>query len=171
MNPQDGSSTYFPNPKVMSILKRSSLEEKYLLSVGYRFVIPNANAIVNKPPPKCIVIYRVAFSYEVRFLHHPIIVKILNKYELAVPQIVPMSWHNICSFIVTCELCRLNCTDRAFGLVHMVQRAPSETGDIGWYCLNNKKGYMIAIEKKSKVKNWKCDFLFVHCKRDWRGSF
>ena len=26
---------------------------------------------------------------------------------------------------------------------------------------------MIAIGKKSKVKNWKYDFLFVHCKAAW----
>jgi len=30
------------------------------------------------------------------------------------------------------------------------------------YCLNNKKCYLMAIENKSKVKNWKYDFLFVH---------
>ncbi|KAJ8442187.1 hypothetical protein Cgig2_005127 [Carnegiea gigantea] len=32
------------------------------------------------------------------------------------------------------------------------QKAPKETGDLGWYCFNNRSGFMMAIEKKSKVK-------------------
>ena len=105
----------------------------------------------------------MAFSYDIRFPLHSVIMEIPNKYELAPAQIVPMSWHNICSVIVTYNLCRLTCTSRTFGQVHMIQRAPSETGDFGWYYFNNKKGCMMTIEKKSKVKNWKYDFLFVHC--------
>ena len=66
---------------------------------------------------------------------------------------MPTSWHNICSAIATCKLHGLTCTGRAFGLVHTVQRAPSKTVDIGWYCFNNNMGYMTAIEKKSKLKN------------------
>jgi len=54
---------------------------------------------------------------------------------------------------VTCELRGLAYTARAFGLVHSIQRAPKEIVDLGWYCFNNKSGYMTAIEKKSKVKN------------------
>jgi len=76
-------------------------------------------------------------------------------------QVVPTSWHNICSFIVTFELCGLTLTTRAFSLVHLVQRAPKETGDLRWYCFNNRSGFMTAIEKKSKVKYLKYDFLFV----------
>jgi len=50
----------------------------------------------------------------------------------------------------------------AFGLVHTIHKAPSETGDTGWYSFNNRKGFITAIEKKSKLKNWKYDLLFVH---------
>ena len=38
---------------------------------------------MNEPPPKCVALYRVAFNYGVRFPIYPIIVEILNKYELA----------------------------------------------------------------------------------------
>ncbi|KAJ8434594.1 hypothetical protein Cgig2_025020 [Carnegiea gigantea] len=65
---QDGPSTNFPNLKVMASLKRPTLEEKYLLPAGYKFIIPEVDATVNKPPPKCIAIYRVAFSYD-RYSH------------------------------------------------------------------------------------------------------
>jgi len=65
---------------------------------------------------------------------------------------VARSWHNICSFIATYELRDLTCTTRAFSLVYSVQKAPKETGDLGWYCFNNGLGFMTAIEKKSKVK-------------------
>jgi len=58
--------------------------------------------------------------------------EILNKYELAPTQIVPTSWYNICSFIATYELHDPTCSAWAFGLVHMVQRPPNETGDLGW---------------------------------------
>ncbi|KAJ8434359.1 hypothetical protein Cgig2_031605 [Carnegiea gigantea] len=129
-NPQNRPSTHFPNPKVVGILKRLSLEGKYLPSAGYRFDIPDTDATINKSPPKCIVIYHAAFSYGVRFLLHPVIVEILDKYKLALVQIVPMSWHNICSFVATCELRGLTCTGHTFELVHIVQRAPSETMDI-----------------------------------------
>ncbi|KAJ8425245.1 hypothetical protein Cgig2_015852 [Carnegiea gigantea] len=169
-DPQDGLSTYFSNPKVILSLKRQVLEEKYLLPTGYKFIIPDADATVNKPPSKCIAIYWAAFSYDVRIPLHPVIVEILNKYELAPTQIVPTSWHNICSFIIMCELHWLTCLGYAFGLVHMVQRAPSETKDLSWYYSNNRKGYMIAIEKKSKVKNWKYDFLFARREAGW-GDF
>jgi len=50
-DPQDGPSTHFPNPKVMGILKRSSLEEKYLLPARYKFVSSDADAAINKSPP------------------------------------------------------------------------------------------------------------------------
>ncbi|KAJ8433087.1 hypothetical protein Cgig2_014135 [Carnegiea gigantea] len=46
-------------------------------------------------------------------------------------------------------------------------RAPKETGDLGWYCLNNGLGFMTAIEKKSKLKYWKYDFLFVCRESGW----
>ncbi|KAJ8435637.1 hypothetical protein Cgig2_012298 [Carnegiea gigantea] len=45
---------------------------------------------------------------------------------------------------------RLTYTSRAFSQVHTAQRTPSETGDFGRYCFNNKKDYMMTIEKKSK---------------------
>ena len=164
---QDGTSTHFPNLKVMASLKRLVLEEKYLLPVGYKFIIPDVDATLNKSPSKCITIYRVAFSYGVRFPLHPVIIEILNKYELAPAQIVPMPQCNMFSFIATCELRGLTYTGRKFGLVHTVQRAPSETGDLMWCCFNNKKSFMTAIEKKSKVKNWKYDFLFAQREAGW----
>ena len=80
---QDGPSTHFPNPKVVASLKRLVLEEQHLVPAGYRFVLPEADSIVNKPPSKCIVMYQAAFSYGVGFPLHPVIVDILNKYELA----------------------------------------------------------------------------------------
>ncbi|KAJ8428851.1 hypothetical protein Cgig2_003399 [Carnegiea gigantea] len=100
-NLQDGLSTHFSNPKVVLSLKRLALE-KYLLPAGYKF-ISDADATVNKLPSKCIAIYGVALSSCVRFPVHPVIVEILNK---------------------------LTCAGCAFGLVHMVQRAPSETGGL-----------------------------------------
>ena len=101
---QDRPRNHFPNPMVVASLKRLALEDKYLLPTGYTFVLPEVDATVNKPPPKCIAIYWEGFSYGVRFSLHPVIVDILNKYELAPAQIIPTSWHNICSFIATCEL-------------------------------------------------------------------
>jgi len=94
----------------MASLKRPTLEDKYLLLAGYRFVLPEAHAAVNKPPANCVVIYRAAFTYDLRFLLYPVNVDILNKYELAPVQIVPISWHNICSLIAMCELRRFTCT-------------------------------------------------------------
>lgn len=142
---QDGPSSHFPNPRVMRTLKRLVLEKKYLLLVGYKFNIPDPNATVNKPPPGCIVIYRAAFSYGLRFPLHKVIVEILNKYELAPSQVMPTSWHNVCSFIATCELHGLSCTCLALGLVHTMQKAPRETRDTGWYSFNNSKGFMTTI--------------------------
>jgi len=86
-----GRAPISPTPIVVFSLKRPTLEEKYLLSTGYKFIIPDADATVNKPPSKCIAIYRAAFSYGVRFPLHPVIMEILNKYELAPAQIVPTS--------------------------------------------------------------------------------
>ncbi|KAJ8435881.1 LOW QUALITY PROTEIN: hypothetical protein Cgig2_008421 [Carnegiea gigantea] len=110
LDPLDGPSTHFSNLKVTLSLKRTALETKYLLPPGYSFVIPEADVTVNEPPQKCIAIYQVAFNYGVRFPLHPVIVEILNKFELAHVQIVPTSWHNICSFIATCDLRGLACT-------------------------------------------------------------
>jgi len=57
LNPQHGPSIHFLNPKVVGTLKRLALEEKYLLPTGYKFIIPDGDATVNKLPSKCIVIY------------------------------------------------------------------------------------------------------------------
>ncbi|KAJ8426959.1 hypothetical protein Cgig2_027683 [Carnegiea gigantea] len=153
---QDGPSTRFSNPKVMVSLKRPTLEDNYLLPAGYRFVPSEVDTTVSKPPAKCIVIYRVALTYGLRFPLHPVIMDILNKYELALAQIVPTSWHNICSFIATYELHRLCCIGCAFAQIRSVQRALSKTGDLGWYCFNNKRkfvhnpcGEMIDAEKRT----------------------
>ena len=81
-DPKDGPSTHFPNPRVRRTINRPTLEEKYLLPTGYKFIIPDPDAIVNRPPPRWITVYRVAFSYSLRFRLHKVIVKILNKYEL-----------------------------------------------------------------------------------------
>ena len=119
-DPQDGSVNHFPDPKVATKLKRSALEKQYLLPAEYSFVIPKANATVNEPPAKCIAVYRATLNYGLRFPLHHVIREILNKYELALAQIVPTSWHNICSFIATSELRGLSCSAWAFGLVHTV---------------------------------------------------
>ena len=150
-------------------LKRSALEKQDLLPAEYSFMIPEADSTVNEPSAKCIMVYRAAINYSLRFPLHPIIKEILNKHELAPAQIVPTSWHNICSFIATCELRGLTCSTQAFDLVHTIQRAPKETRDLGWYCFNNSQGFMTAIEKKSKVKHWKYDFLFLHRASGWGG--
>jgi len=82
-----------------------------------------------------------------------VIEEILNKCELAPTQVMPTSWHNVRSFIITFELRGLTCTTRAFTLVYTVQRAPKETGDLGWYCFNKRSGFMTNIEKKLTVKH------------------
>ncbi|KAJ8420401.1 hypothetical protein Cgig2_028073 [Carnegiea gigantea] len=148
---QDGQSSHFPNPKVVPMLKRTALKKQYLLPARYTFVIPEVNATVNEPPAKCIAVYRAALKYGLKFPLHSIIEDILIKHELAPAQVVPTSWHNICSFIATCELRGLASTARAFSLVHAVQMTHKETGDLGWYCFNNRPECMTAIEKKSKV--------------------
>ncbi|KAJ8438015.1 LOW QUALITY PROTEIN: hypothetical protein Cgig2_029996 [Carnegiea gigantea] len=148
--------------EVVPTLKRTAFEKQYLLPVGYTFIILEADATVNESPAKCIAVYRVALNYGIRFPLYPVIEEILDKYELAPTQVVPTSWHNICSFIATCELHSLTYSARVFSLVHAIQRASKETGDLGWYCFNNRQGFMTAIKKKSKVKHWKYDFLFVH---------
>jgi len=61
-NLQDGPDTHFPNPKVMASLKEPALEDKYLLPTGYKFVLPEADATINKSPSKCIAIYRATFT-------------------------------------------------------------------------------------------------------------
>ena len=45
--------------------------------------------------------------------------------------------------------------------------APKEIGDLGWYCFNNRPGFMKAIEKKSKVKHWKYDWFCICPKSGW----
>ncbi|KAJ8420759.1 hypothetical protein Cgig2_030935 [Carnegiea gigantea] len=151
-DPQESPSSHFPDPKVVPTLKRTSLEKEYLLPAGYNFVIPKADAIVNGSTAKSIAVYCAALNCGLRFPLHPVIVDILTKYELAPAQVVSTSWHNICSFIATCEQRGLTCMARAFSLVHTIQRAPKETGDLGWYYFNNRPGFMTAIEKKLKVK-------------------
>ena len=49
-DPRDGPSMHFPNPKVVRILKRPALEEKYLIAAGSKFVIPDLDAMVNRLP-------------------------------------------------------------------------------------------------------------------------
>jgi len=93
--------------------------------------------------------------------------EILSKYELTPTQVLPTSWHNICSFITTCELHDLTCSARAFSLLYTIQRALKESGDLGWYFFNYRSRFMTAIEKKSKVKHWKYDFLFVRRESGW----
>jgi len=117
---QNGSGTYFPNPKVVGYLKRPTLEEKHLLLARYRFVLPEADATMNRPSANCMVMYRAAFTYSVRFSLHPVMVDILNKYNLASVQIVPTSWHNTCSFTVTCEPHGLTYIDCAIEQVHSI---------------------------------------------------
>ncbi|KAJ8444462.1 hypothetical protein Cgig2_024026 [Carnegiea gigantea] len=50
---QDRPSTHFPNPKVVGTLKRPPLEERYLLPARCKFIIPDADASMNKLPSKC----------------------------------------------------------------------------------------------------------------------
>ncbi|KAJ8441091.1 hypothetical protein Cgig2_000352 [Carnegiea gigantea] len=151
-DPQDGPGSHFPNPKVVPTLKRTALEKQYLVPAGYTFVIPEVDATVNESPAKCIAFYRAALNHGLRFPLQPVIEEILNKYEMAPAQVMPTSWHNICSFIMICDLRGLTCTACAFSLTHTVQKVPKETGHLGWYCFNNRPSFLMAIEKKSKVK-------------------
>ncbi|KAJ8428790.1 hypothetical protein Cgig2_009975 [Carnegiea gigantea] len=80
---RDGPGSHVPDPKVVPTLKRMALEKQYLLPAGYTFVILEANATVNEPPAKCIVVYRMALNYGHRFPLQPASEEILNKYELA----------------------------------------------------------------------------------------
>ena len=47
----------------------------------------------------------------------------------------------------------ITCLVRAFRLLYVVQKAPNKIGETGWYSFNNRKGFMMAIKKKSNVKN------------------
>ena len=75
--------------------------------------MPEPDDTVNEAPANCIAVYRAALDYGLRFPLHPVVKDILNRYELAPAQIVPTSWHNICSFVATCELRGLACSARA----------------------------------------------------------
>jgi len=46
-NPWNGLSTHFSNPRIVQSLKRPTLEEKCLLPIGYKIVIPDANLYHN----------------------------------------------------------------------------------------------------------------------------
>ena len=133
--------------------KEAGLRGEVCPPTGYKFAIPDPHATVDRPPQGCIVVYWAALFYGLRFPLHRVVVEILNKYKFTLAQVMPTSWHNVYSFIATCELCRLSCTGRAFKLVHTIQNAPSEITDTGWCSFNNTKGFMMAIGKKSKLKN------------------
>ena len=64
-DPQDGPGSHFPNPNVVSTLKRTALEKQYLLPTGYTFVIPEVDATVNESPTTCIAVYHVALNITV----------------------------------------------------------------------------------------------------------
>ncbi|KAJ8426002.1 hypothetical protein Cgig2_006252 [Carnegiea gigantea] len=130
-DPWDGPSSHFRNPRTVRFLKRQALEEKYLLLVGCKFVLLDADAMVNKPPPRCVTIYQAALTYALRFPCHEVILEILNKDELAPVQIMSTSWHYICSFVPTCKLRGLKCSARAFEMVYTAQKAPSEAEEMG----------------------------------------
>ena len=119
-DPQDDPRSHFPDPKPVTKLKMLAFEKKYLLPAEYSFVILESDATVNESPVNCIAVYRVALNCGLRFPLHRVIREVLNKCELAPAQIVPTSWHNICSFIATCELCDLTCSAWGFGLVQAV---------------------------------------------------
>ncbi|KAJ8438792.1 hypothetical protein Cgig2_023826 [Carnegiea gigantea] len=139
-DPQDGPSSHFPDPKVVFTLKKTALEKRYLLPTGYTFIIPEVDVTVNEPPTKCIAVYHATLDYSLRFPPHPVIEGILNKYELVPAQ---------------------SCTYHPEG--------SKETGDLGWYCFNNRPGFMTSIEKKSKVLGFG-DLGHLGSPQDYRGG-
>jgi len=85
-----------PEELVTEIVEEGSAPEKqYLLPTGCTFVIPKADATGNESSIKCIAVYHAALNYSLWFPLYLVIVEILNKYELALVQVVPTSWHNI----------------------------------------------------------------------------
>jgi len=66
-----------------------------------------------------------------------------------------------------CELRTLTYSGRAFQLVHTIQKVSSEARETDWYSFNNQKGFMMAIEKRFKFKNWNYTFLFIHSTGGW----
>jgi len=89
-DPQDGPGSHFPDPKVVTKLKRSAFEKQHLLPAEYSFMIHEADATMNEPPAKCIAVYRVALNYGLHFPLLPVIWEILNKYELAPRKLCPL---------------------------------------------------------------------------------
>jgi len=127
-DPQDGQRSHFPDHKAATKLKRSALEKEYLLLAEYSFMIPEPDATVNEPSAKCIAAYQAALNYGLHFPLRPVIREILNKYELAPGQIVSKSWHNICSFIATCELRGLTYSARHLAWFTRSRRPPKKPG-------------------------------------------
>jgi len=123
--------------------------------------------MVNRLPLLCVTVYRATLSYDLCFPLHEVIPGILNMYELVIAQIVSTSRHKIYCFVTTCELCRMTCSTRVFGLVHTVQKSVDKIGDLGWYSFNTRKGFITTIEEKSKLKNWKYNFFFAHRADGW----
>jgi len=60
------------------------LEEKCLLLTGYKFMLSDPNAIVNRSPPRCMAVYQAALSYSLHFPLYELILEILNRCELAI---------------------------------------------------------------------------------------
>jgi len=67
LDPSEGPSSHFPNPKVVKALKKPTLEEEYLLSSNYKFLILDPDATVNRPTLECIVVYHTTFTYGLSF--------------------------------------------------------------------------------------------------------
>jgi len=68
------------------------------MPAGYTFVILEADATVNRPPAKCIVVYRATLNYGLRFPLHLIIEEIFNKYELCPRRLCP---HHGATFVLS----------------------------------------------------------------------
>ena len=49
----------------------------------------------------------------------------------------------------------------AFAHMHYLSRAPAKGGE-GWYTLSTCKGYMMAVGKENKWKDWRTKFYIVH---------
>ena len=143
----------------------ANFRRKVVLGYGYTLSVPNEGDTITWPSlasyqDRAFGCYEAAFQAGLRFPLHPAVERILDGYQLGIWQLVPNSWINILGYVAACEMLQVEASFEAFAHMHYLSRAPARGGE-GWYTLTTCKGYMMAVGKENKWKDWRTKFYIV----------